>query len=280
VALLNSPDGLDSFKASDVGITGFTFPQALTDEIAASNSVTTREIGKNTYDSTTVMTNIARYEWTWKSGSTPVNLRFNVRRNWVASQITSFATAPARRSLLDFFRAKLNGNTLECERGENRMIRMGAPIKDACNCPDNCGKNEAACDNMECPAGEVGANNVCHIAAIGLDKDVCDDGGSSNRTGAIVGGVLGGFFGLLLLAALAYFCCLKKTPVAQPYQPPEENRSGNYEGRPVAPVPEKVLAPVYLPQPYPAHPQQEAPPPSPGPRFPGVGQPPGQPTRD
>lgn len=77
----------------------------------------------------------------------------------------------------------------KCADGwEARMVRIGGPLKSACDCPSACGQEMATCK----------AKASGTYTAITLKKAVC---GSSpyDPTGAIVGGVIGGFFGLLLL---------------------------------------------------------------------------------
>jgi hypothetical protein len=78
--------------------------------------------------------------------------------------------------------------------------------------------------------------------------------------------VIGGFFGLLLLFFIAwYFCCRKEKELVGRPVPMDSNT--------------KTLAPVYLPQPYPALPEQYAPAPMPVQPAPdGLVQPTGQPT--
>ena len=153
---------------------------------------------------------------------------------------------------------------------ESRLIPVGLPTKEACKCESNaCGRVEAECTTTR--GGTSDWNQV-----LLLERNCRDEEESSgDNVGAIVGGVLGGFFGALLLALLAWFLCCRNKKPAQ-----------NYDGRapaPVDPMPavpaSKPLAPVYLPQPYPALPEQFGAAPMP-PAFPemGVVQPTGQPT--
>ena len=123
-----------------------------------------------------------------------------------------------------------------CPSGfDARMLRVGAALKTACDCPSVCGKAES-----ECSASVGGTWNTVKLA-----KRVCEAAASPyDPTPAIVGGVLGGFFGLLLIGLLIWYLCCRK-PAPEPV------------GRPVAI--EKPLAPVYLPQPYPTLPEQYVP---------------------
>jgi len=169
-------------------------------------------------------------------------VEFTVKQTSVRD--VDFASLGKRRRLL-----------AKCADGyEQRMVIVGKPLKSACDCPSACGVEEASCKTRS-----GGLWNTVVIA-----KRVCESGSPYDPTGAIVGGVIGGFFGLLLLLLIAwYFCCKKDKE--------------NPVGRPVGQ--DKPLAPVYLPQPYPALPEQYAPAPIPAyPAMDGVIQPTGQPT--
>eukprot|EP00281_Chroomonas_sp_CCMP1168_P017251 CAMPEP_0206219836 /NCGR_PEP_ID=MMETSP0047_2-20121206/4528_1 /ASSEMBLY_ACC=CAM_ASM_000192 /TAXON_ID=195065 /ORGANISM="Chroomonas mesostigmatica_cf, Strain CCMP1168" /LENGTH=3848 /DNA_ID=CAMNT_0053642399 /DNA_START=64 /DNA_END=11610 /DNA_ORIENTATION=+ len=153
-----------------------------------------------------------------------------------------------------------------------RLIGVGSPTSEACNCPTSCGAAEASCASTK--GGTVDWNQVQ------LLERTCrkEGGGGGDNVGAIVGGVLGGFFGALLLALLVWFCCCRgkgkkgqQEPTGRPMPPPEPMQERG-------PAPSKPLAPVYLPQPYPALPEQFAPAPMPAYPEMGVVQPTGQPT--
>ncbi len=179
------------------------------------------------------------------TGSDNTSITFTVKQQIIRT--ADVAGIQARRRLL-----------ATCASGfEHRMIITGKPLKSACSCPSACGASEATCSTKS-----GGLWNT-----VTLTRRVCETASAPyDPTGAIVGGVIGGFFGLLLLLLIAWylFCRKKKEP--------------ELVGRPV-PM-EKPMAPVYLPQPYPALPEQYTPAPMPAYPVPveSVVQPTGQPT--
>jgi hypothetical protein len=138
---------------------------------------------------------------------------------------------PSRRRLL-----------AACPEGyEYRMGAVGTTFADTCACPSACGEATASC--------AVTASG--NWTAILVPASVCAET-SADNTGAIVGGVVGGLLGLLLLAAIAYYCCRQQ----------EQGPTGR------AVAQEKPMVPVYLPQAYPVIPAEYAPAAAPMPVMP------------
>jgi hypothetical protein len=151
--------------------------------------------------------------------------------NVTSGAIVAMDGPPSRRRLL-----------AACPEGyEYRMGAVGTTFADTCACPSACGEATASC--------AVTASG--NWTAILVPASVCAET-SADNTGAIVGGVVGGLLGLLLLAAIAYYCC-------------REQEQGP-TGRAVAQ--EKPMVPVYLPQAYPVIPAEYAPAAAPMPVMP------------
>ena len=106
--------------------------------------------------------------------------------NVTSGAIVAMDGPPSRRRLL-----------AACPEGyEYRMGAVGTTFADTCACPSACGEATASC--------AVTASG--NWTAILVPASVCAET-SADNTGAIVGGVVGGLLGLLLLAAIAYYCC-------------------------------------------------------------------------
>lgn len=133
---------------------------------------------------------------------------------------------------------------------EGYEYRIGSSAG-VCNCP---GFTDA--ERVTCPNRPSGTYQIVLVGTEVCAETTTPSSGGGDNTGAIVGGVIGGITGLLVLGALAYFCCKGPQEEQQPWAKPTPAATDRE-------APAGNLVPVYLPEQYPelggsAYPQAPA----------------------